>query len=218
MTTGKAKAPNLVLRCVREVERRESRDEFAAAVVKAGRQLGDHHLACDARLVARWEDGDVECPRPAYQRALAALTGRPFEQLGFRSRNAIEVPSTDDLVSGRLTLHVDEEGLVWATVGRRTFLAGTSAALLLQAGLAEPGDGSSIAGLADPYGFGLFAAERWPAMRLARPYPDYGIDYTALLPVARAVEGATVNVQLQQGQQTDDRVVTTIKDLLRWDQ
>jgi hypothetical protein len=68
VATGKARAPNLVLRYIRETERRESREEFAAAIVNAGRELGDNHLACDARLVARWEDGDVECPRPAYQR------------------------------------------------------------------------------------------------------------------------------------------------------
>ena len=60
VTTGKAKTPNLVLRYIRETERRESREEFAAAIVNAGRELGDNHLACDARLVARWEDGDVE--------------------------------------------------------------------------------------------------------------------------------------------------------------
>ena len=140
VATGKAKAPNLVLRSIREIERRESREEFAAAIVDAGRQAGDNHLACDARLVARWEDGDVECPRPAYQRALTALTGRPFHLLGFRPRNAIELPSTDDLAPGRLSLHVDEEGHVWATIGRRTFLAGTTAALLMRMGLTETGE------------------------------------------------------------------------------
>jgi hypothetical protein len=102
MGVGKDKTPNLVLRHIREVERREAREEFAAAVVNAG----DVGLACDARLVARWEDGDVECPRPAYQRALAALTGRPFTQLGFRQRNAIEVPSSDGQTPERLSLHV----------------------------------------------------------------------------------------------------------------
>jgi hypothetical protein len=40
----KAKTPNLVLRHIREVERRETREEFAAAVVNTGRQLGDHSL------------------------------------------------------------------------------------------------------------------------------------------------------------------------------
>jgi hypothetical protein len=139
VVVGKAKTPNLALRYIREAERRESREEFAAAVVKAGRQLGDGHLACDARLVARWEDGDVGCPRPAYQRALTALIGRPFEQLGFRRRNAIEMPSPDDLSPGRLSPHVDEEGQVRAATDRRTFLVGTSAALPTQeANLAVP--------------------------------------------------------------------------------
>lgn len=219
LASGKAKAPNLVLRYIRETERRESRDEFAAAIVDAGRQLGDNHLACDARLVARWEDGDVECPRPAYQRALVALTGRPFDQLGFRARNAIEVPSTADLTSGRLALHVDEEGQVWATIGRRTFLVGTSAALLMQAGLAETGDAlpsPPITGTGDPYGFGVFAKARWPGIRLARPHPDYGVDYTALLLGSRTVEGAIVNVQLQEAQMAGGWAVTTINDLLRW--
>ena len=101
----RAKAPNLVLRRIREVERRETREEFAAAVVIAGRQLGDDHLGCDARLVARWEDGDVGCPRPAYQRALEALTGRPFAELGFRQRNAIELPSPCELTPDRLSFH-----------------------------------------------------------------------------------------------------------------
>ena len=219
MTTSKVKTPNLLLRHLRETERRESREEFAAAVAEAGRQLGDKHLACDARLVARWEDGDVECPRPAYQRALAALTGRPFDQLGFRLRNAIEVPSTEDLAPDRLSLRVDEEGRVWATIGRRTFLVGTSAALLTQMSLAEtpeiPGQ-PELASAADPYGFGAFTAQRWPDVRLSRPHPDYGVDYTALLPASRAVEGAAVQVHLQEARTADGRAAVAMKDLFRW--
>src|SRR5215472_363036 len=115
VAADKAKTPNLVLRHIREVERRESREEFAAAVVSTGRQLGDRSLGCDARLVARWEDGEVECPRPAYQRALVALTGRPFAQLGFQLRNAIELPSPIDLTPERLSFDVDNEGQVWVT-------------------------------------------------------------------------------------------------------
>ena len=105
MATGKAKTPNLLLRYIRETERRESREEFADAVVKAGRQLGDHHLACDARLVARWEDGDVGRPRPAYQRALTALTGRPFDELGFRRAmpSQCDRPASQDRADCRFT-------------------------------------------------------------------------------------------------------------------
>ncbi len=110
---------------------------------------------------------------------------------------------------------------MWATIGRRTFLVGTSAALLIQAGLADSGEDVGVPGLTgnfDPYGFGSFISRRWPDVRLARPYPDYGVDYSALLPANHAVEGATVQVQLHEAQVIDSRAVTAVKDLLRWDE
>jgi len=229
MGVERARAPNLVLRRIREVERRETREEFAAAVVIAGRGFGDDHLRCDARLVARWEDGDVGCPRAAYQRALEALTGHPFAGLGFRQRNAIELPSPSGLTPERLSFHVDEEGRVWATVDRRTFLVGTSAALLAQAGLDLAGgsilgppmsaDMRAIAPPApDPYGFAAFIRERWPDVRLSRPQPDYGVDFTALLPVNRAVGGAVLQLQLHDAEATDGRALASVKNLLRWEE
>ena len=229
MRVERAKAPNLVLRRIREVERRETREEFAAAVVIAGRQLGDDHLGCDARLVARWEDGDVGCPRPAYQRALEALTGHPFAELGFRQRNAIELPSPCELTPEKLSFQVDEEGRVWATVDRRTFLVGTSAALLAQAGLSladgsvrglpPSGDTRWVAAAApDPFGFAAFARQQWPDLRLSRPQPDYGVDFTALFPASRAVEGAVLQLQLHDAEATDGRALATVKNLLRWEE
>ena len=59
---NRAKAPNLVIRRIREVERRETREEFATAVLNAGLQLGERHLGCDARLVARWGTSSVPDP------------------------------------------------------------------------------------------------------------------------------------------------------------
>jgi hypothetical protein len=218
---GKAKTPNLVLRHIREVERRETREEFAAAVVNAGRELDDRTLGCDARLVARWEDGEVECPRPAYQRALTALTGRPFTQLGFRPRNAIELPSPIDLTPERLSFDVDDEGQVWVTVDRRRFLVGTSAALLVQAGI---GSASGLAldtapsNTADPYDFAAFIRKRWPTVRLSRPQPDFGVDYTALLPANRPIDGAALQIQLQGAQVSEGRTVATMQNLLRWEE
>jgi hypothetical protein len=121
----------------------------------------------------------VGCPRPAYQRALEALTGRPFAELGFRQRNAIELPSPGELTPERLVFHVDEEGRVWATVDRRTFLVGSSAALPAQAGIGladgliprqpSPGDMPlAAAGAPDPFGFAVFARQRWPDLRATR--------------------------------------------------
>jgi hypothetical protein len=223
----RARTPNLVLRRIREVERCETREEFAAALVIAGRQLGDRQLGCDARLVAKWEDGDVWCPRPAYQRALEALTGRPFAELGFRPRNAIELPSPSELTPDRLSFHVDVEGRVWATVDRRTFLVGTSVGLLAQAGLgladdSIPGRTSSGASWVappapDPYGFTRFARQRWPNLRLSRPQPDYGVDFTALLPASHAVEGAVLQLQLHDAETTNGRALAMVTNPLRWE-
>jgi len=198
-------------------------------VVIAGRQLGNRQLGCDARLVAKWEDGDVACPRPAYQRALEALTGRRFAELGFRQRNAIELPSPSELTPDRLSFHVDEEGPVWATVDRRTFLVGTSAVLLAQAGLGLA-DGSIRGGPSygdmcwiapatpDPFGFAAFTRQRWPDLRLSRPQPDYGVDFTALLPASRAVEGAVLQLQLHDAEATEGRALASVKNLLRWEE
>jgi hypothetical protein len=94
VATPKVKTPNEVLRRIREIERRESRQEFAAAVQRAGRQQGDRHLACDAKQVARWDEGHTLCPQPAYQRALSALLGRPFNELGFRLRDSSAAAGT----------------------------------------------------------------------------------------------------------------------------
>jgi hypothetical protein len=215
------KTPNLVLRHIREVERHETREEFAAAVVTAGHRIGVKHLGCDARLVGRWEDGDVECPRPAYQRALNALTGRSATELGFRQRNAIRLPSSTDLTPDRLSFEVDAEGRVWATVDRRRFLVGTAAAVLAQAGLpsiTNPATDTPTLSIPDPYSFSSFVRERWPTVHLSRPHPDFGVDYTAVLPANRSVEGAIVQLQLQESHITDGRAVGSVRNLLRWEE
>lgn len=213
---AKVRAPNLVLRRIREEERNESRDDFARAVIDAGRLVGEPGLACDSRLVAKWEDGDVVRPRPAYRRALEALTGRPFDALGFAS-NAIPMASSDELALDRLAFHVDDQGQVWATVNRRRFLVGSTAALLAQAGGSAVGQPPIVAGAgSDPYGFAGFAQERWPDLRVSRPTPDYGVDYAALLPDGRTVEGAPLRLQVNAAREMNGRVAVTFADGTRW--
>ncbi|MFC8350967.1 hypothetical protein [Streptomyces sp. NPDC057280] len=75
--------PNTVFRAVREDEWQMSRHEFAKAVREAGAAVGEH-VGCEARLIAAWEDGEVGCPRPVYQRILTRMTGRSMHELGFR--------------------------------------------------------------------------------------------------------------------------------------
>src|SRR5450755_1288834 len=79
---GKQRSPNRILRRIREMERQETREEFAESVVEAARALGVK-IACNYRTIARWEDGETAIPHPAYRRALSALLNRPFRELGF---------------------------------------------------------------------------------------------------------------------------------------
>jgi transcriptional regulator with XRE-family HTH domain len=78
------KAPNLVLRRIREQERHETREEFAKAMTRVAREL-DEDVFPDAKYVARLETGDIKYPRPAYRSILAELCARPFGELGFSS-------------------------------------------------------------------------------------------------------------------------------------
>jgi len=55
---GKQRPPNRILRRIREVERQETREEFAESVVAAARAFGVE-IACNYRTIARWEDGET---------------------------------------------------------------------------------------------------------------------------------------------------------------
>jgi hypothetical protein len=78
------KVPNPQLRALREDELQMSRHEFARRVVRVGEAMGEA-VACTARLVAAWEDGEVQLPRAVYRRILTRMTGRTMTQLGFRT-------------------------------------------------------------------------------------------------------------------------------------
>ncbi|MFD3518500.1 hypothetical protein [Streptomyces sp. NPDC058657] len=113
--------PNLVLRAVREDEFLMSRDEFARAVLEAATDMGEA-VACEARLVAAWEDGEVRCPRAVYQRILSRMTGRSMTDLGFRPRSAVRTGPPGG-----------ERGAE-DSVERRTFLRDGTAVLTLPLG------------------------------------------------------------------------------------
>jgi tetratricopeptide (TPR) repeat protein len=79
------KVPNLVLRRIREIDRGETRAEFAEALARKAEELGES-LYPTERYVARLEDGDVKYPYPAYRRVLTGLCGRSMAGLGFTRR------------------------------------------------------------------------------------------------------------------------------------
>ena len=86
----------------RQLRGRLSPGEFAAAVRRAAREIGEQ-VSCDARYVGRVEAGEIRCPNYAYERVfLHMFPGRTLTDLGFTpraevrgrgARPAEEVPS-----------------------------------------------------------------------------------------------------------------------------
>lgn len=87
--------PNPELRRIREQERHETREQFAAAMARIARETGLPVIP-DAKYVARLETGEIRYPGPAYRRILAELCGRPFGALGFGPAPSLSVPESAD--------------------------------------------------------------------------------------------------------------------------
>ncbi|GAB2742659.1 hypothetical protein [Streptomyces bullii] len=78
--------PNLAFRRLRG---QRSPAEFAAAVRRAAREIGER-VSCDARYIGRVEAGEIRCPNYAYERVfLHMFPGRTLGDLGFAPRSAV---------------------------------------------------------------------------------------------------------------------------------
>ncbi|WP_327236515.1 tetratricopeptide repeat protein [Streptomyces sp. NBC_01317] len=78
--------PNLPFRRQRG---QRSPGEFAAAVRRAAREIGEH-VACDARYIGRVEAGEIRCPNYAYERVfLHMFPGLTLTDLGFTAREHV---------------------------------------------------------------------------------------------------------------------------------
>ena len=78
--------PNLAFRQLRG---QRSPGEFAAAVRRAAREIGER-VSCDARYVGRVEAGEIRCPNYAYERVfLHMFPGRTLADLGFAPRASV---------------------------------------------------------------------------------------------------------------------------------
>ncbi|MEV7778787.1 tetratricopeptide repeat protein [Kitasatospora sp. NPDC088351] len=79
-------SPNTVMRALRGDR---SPGEFAMAVRRAAREIGEH-VSCDARYVGRVEAGEIRCPNYAYERVFRHMwPGRSLTDLGFSPRTAV---------------------------------------------------------------------------------------------------------------------------------
>ncbi|MFI9361635.1 tetratricopeptide repeat protein [Kitasatospora sp. NPDC053057] len=85
-------SPNTVMRTLRGDR---SPGEFAMAVRRAAREIGEH-VSCDARYVGRVESGEIRCPNYAYERVFRHMwPGRTLTDLGFAPRTAVRRRSAD---------------------------------------------------------------------------------------------------------------------------
>ncbi|MFD9464773.1 hypothetical protein [Streptomyces sp. NPDC060027] len=95
--------PNLAFRRLRG---QRSPGEFAAAVRRAAREIGER-VSCDARYIGRVEAGEIRCPNYAYERVfLHMFPGRTLTDLGFAPRS---------WVRGRGAREMDEAPLTHST-------------------------------------------------------------------------------------------------------
>ncbi|MFJ2741753.1 tetratricopeptide repeat protein [Streptomyces sp. NPDC087440] len=143
--------PNLVFRALRG---HRSPGEFAAAVRRAAREIGEQ-VACDARYIGRVEAGEIRCPNYAYERVfLHMFPGLTLTDLGFTARESVRgrgarggvttpsphsgTPVAAPEVPGARTPHMshtDEE----SDVLRRAFISHGSSAVATTAALGPLG-------------------------------------------------------------------------------
>jgi hypothetical protein len=111
--------------------------------------------------------------------------------------------------AGNVAFRVDEVGTVWVEIGRRSFMVGSVAALLGAGSksslpMAIPAD--------DPFGFSSTTAGLWPDLRLSRPIPDYGTDWTMLLPGGSNMLGTSVAAQIHPARSENGHLTVSIAD------
>jgi tetratricopeptide (TPR) repeat protein len=102
--------------------------EFAAAVRRAGREIGEQ-VSCDARYIGRVESGEIRCPNYAYERVFRHMfPGRDLADMGFVPRELVRGRRVAAAPAPRPTPYeteTDEE----SDVLRRAFMTGGPAAI-----------------------------------------------------------------------------------------
>ncbi|WP_043264462.1 hypothetical protein [Streptomyces sp. CT34] len=174
----------------RQLRGRLSPGEFAAAVRRAAREIGEQ-VSCDARYVGRVESGEIRCPNYAYERVFRHMfPGLTLPDMGFTPRETVRgrgartaavsaAPLATDPDHRDTRIQICEE----SDVLRRAFITGGPAAALGLAGL-WPGD---------PFGpDGPYGSAAVPAV----PGPRTPIGGRAGATEATAVEEAVRRIRL----------------------
>ncbi|MGY0486377.1 tetratricopeptide repeat protein [Streptomyces sp. WG-D5] len=113
--------PNLAFRALRG---RRSPGEFASAVRRAAREIGER-VSCDARYIGRVEAGEIRCPNYAYERVfLHMFPGRTLADLGFAPRSAVRGRGARPAAATADPQHTYQATNEESDVRRRAFMTG----------------------------------------------------------------------------------------------
>jgi transcriptional regulator with XRE-family HTH domain len=82
VTPPRIRIPNLVLPLFREL-REYSQQDLADRLTEEAVKQGDYQTICDARMIRRWENGDVVWPQEKYRILLERVFDKPASELGF---------------------------------------------------------------------------------------------------------------------------------------
>ncbi|MFE9254739.1 hypothetical protein [Streptomyces sp. NPDC006879] len=123
-------SPNLAFRQLRGPR---SAGEFAAAIRRAGREIGEN-VSCDARYIGRVESGEIRCPNYAYERVFRHMfPGLSLADLGFSPRETVRGrharrPKPPNSPSPSRVPTIEESDVL-----RRAFMTGGSATVAVAA-------------------------------------------------------------------------------------
>ncbi|GGX69386.1 tetratricopeptide repeat protein [Streptomyces hiroshimensis] len=129
---GRDSRPNTVFRQLRGAR---SPAEFAAAVRRAAREIGEQ-VSCDARYIGRVESGEIRCPNYAYERVFRHMfPGREPEDMGFVPREVVRGRGAraEHRTEQRTELRIEQPKE--SDVLRRAFMTGGTAAAVAAASL-----------------------------------------------------------------------------------
>ncbi|MCK7625317.1 tetratricopeptide repeat protein [Streptomyces sp. RS10V-4] len=140
----------------RQLRGRLSPGEFAAAVRRAAREIGEQ-VSCDARYVGRVESGEIRCPNYAYERVFRHMfPGLTLPDMGFAPRETVRGRGARAAAGAALLApdpdHRDTriQNSEESDVLRRAFITGGPAAALGLAALFPAAGPAAPAGAAAP--------------------------------------------------------------------
>lgn len=118
----------------RQLRGRLSPGEFAAAVRRAARDIGER-VSCDARYVGRVESGEIRCPNYAYERVFRHMfPGLTLADLGFAPRETVRGRRARTASNAVSVVPADRDTRIQTSeesdVLRRAFMAGGPVAAL----------------------------------------------------------------------------------------